>query len=103
VHQIHTGLHDEIGRIDLGTENVQAPAESGVVQVTGDEIDTDSLQWVGGDIGVNVNVFTARLSSDDNLISCDVIDGPLTDVVTAMPVTLRCALIEEGMETELKP
>ena len=56
-----------------------------------------------GDIGVNVNVFTARQSGDLNLISCDFIDGPLDDVIQAMPVALHCTLIEEEIETELKP
>ena len=94
---------DDIGRIDLGTEDVQVPAEPGTVEITGDEVDTDALQWTEGDIGVNVNVFTARLSSDDNLINCDIIDGPLADAMLAAPVMLRCALIEEGMDFEVKP
>ena len=51
---------------------------------------------------VNVNVYSARLSNDDNLISCDFIDGPVSDLTTT-PITLRCALIEEGIEAELKP
>lgn len=57
---------------------------------------------IDGDVMVNVNVYSAWLSSDDNLISCDLVDGPLSDL-TATPVTLRCALIEEDVETELKP
>lgn len=44
-----------------------------------------------------------RLSGPDNLINCDIVEGPLDDV-TAMPaIVLRCALIEEGMEIEVNP
>lgn len=94
---------DDVGRIDLGSKEVQAPAESGIVQVTGDGVDEDKLQWTDGDIGVNVNVFTARVSGDLNLISCDLIDGPLKDIIRAMPVAMNCALIEENIETVLRP
>lgn len=79
------------------------PAKPGTVQMTGGGVDEKRLQWSDGDIGVNVNVFTARLSGDLNLISCDFIDGPLDDVIQAMPVALHCTLIEEEIETELKP
>lgn len=94
---------DEDGRINLGSEDVQAPAEPGIVQVAGDGVDESKLQWTDGEIGVNVNVFTARLSGDLNLISCDLIDGPLETVVEVMPVAMNCSLIDEGIETELRP
>lgn len=94
---------DETGRMDLGNEDVQTPAEPGIVRITGGGVNDDQLQWIDGDIGVNVNVFTARLSGDLNLISCDIIDGPLDNVIQNMPVALHCGLIEEGIETELKP
>ena len=94
---------DEIGRIDLGTKNVQVRAEPGTVHVAGSQVDPEGLRWIDGDIGVNVNVYTARLSSDDNLINCDFIDGPLVDTKAAEPVLLRCALITENMDSELRP
>lgn len=94
---------DDVGRINLGSEEVRVPAEAGAIEVTGSQIDMDALQWVDGDIGVNVNIFTARLSSDDNLINCDVIDGLLAEVITATPVALQCALIEEDKDIQVKP
>lgn len=94
---------DDVGKFDLGTEDVQLPVTPGIVLVTGDQVGEDDLQWIDGDPNVNVNVFTARLSDDHNLIACDFIDGSLDDVIRAMPVALHCALIEEGNETELKP
>lgn len=94
---------NEVGQIDLGGEDVQVPVgASSVVEITGSGIDAGKLQWVAGDVMVNVNAYSARLSGDDNLLACDFIDGPLS-AVTATPVTLHCALIEEGVETEQKP
>lgn len=94
---------NEVGRIDLGNEDVQVPVgASTVVEITGSGIDASKLQWVAGDVMVNVNAYSARLSGDDNLLACDFIDGPLS-AITATPVTLRCALIEEDVETEQKP
>ena len=78
---------------------MQGPAESGTVKITGEKVNADRLQWTEGDVMVNVNVYSARLSSDDNLINCDFIDGPLPAV--SAPVTLHCALIEEDIETML--
>lgn len=94
---------DDTGRFVLGTEDVQAPAAPAIVQITGDQVGENDLEWIDGAPNVNVNVFTARLSGDLNLISCDFIDGPLEDVIQSMPVALQCALIEEEIETELKP
>lgn len=93
---------DDVGQIDLGREEVQVPAEPGPVQVIGSGLDIENLKWIEGEVMVNVNVYSARLSSDDNLISCDLIDGPFSAIKDSI-VTLDCALIEEGKETELKP
>ncbi|WP_127107863.1 hypothetical protein [Pararhodobacter zhoushanensis] len=96
---------DEAGQINLGGDAVEVPAIEGVVEITGRGVLTDMLEWtVAGSIGVNVNVYSARLSSDDNLLSCDFIDGPLADVQTlAMPITLNCGLIEENLDTVALP
>lgn len=96
---------DEIGQINLGSELVETPAADGPVEVTGSGVLPEMLQWArDGSIAVNVNVFTARLSNEDNLISCDIVDGPLADVrAAAMPIPLACSLIEENPETAVKP
>ncbi|WMT91959.1 hypothetical protein [Pelagibacterium sp. H642] len=71
--------------------------------MTGTQVNTDLLEWIEGDIGVNVNVFSGRLSSLDNWLSCDFIDGELVDVRSSSPVHLHCALIDEDREPLLKP
>lgn len=94
---------DDVGRFDLGTETVQVQASPGTAKITGNQVGESDLEWIEGRPNVNVNVFTARISSDDNLISCDFIDGPLDDVIQSMPVALHCTLIEEEVDAEPKP
>ncbi|QDH71512.1 hypothetical protein [Marilutibacter alkalisoli] len=74
---------DDVGQIQLGSEDVEAAA-------------------VAGDVMVDFNVLTARKSGPDNLISCDFIDGKLA-TVTPAPVALHCALIEVRYDTKHKP
>lgn len=94
---------DDVGRFDLGTETVQVPASPGIAKISGNQVGESDLEWIEGRSNVNVSVFTARISGDDNLISCDFIDGPLDDVIQSMPVALHCTLIEEEVDAELKP
>lgn len=93
---------NEIGQIDLGREEVDIPGKPGLARITGAKVEVPRLEWLDGQVMVNVNVFTARKSGPDNLLSCDIIDGPLQKVRSA-PVTLNCGLIEEGLATALKP
>ncbi|WFP78431.1 hypothetical protein [Mesorhizobium sp. WSM4906] len=95
---------NEVGQISLGRqdEQVEVPGTGGHAQISGAKIDRKRLDWLAGPVKVNVNVASARRSSSDNLLACDFIDGPLSDVQKG-PVTLHCALIEEHYDTELKP
>lgn len=94
---------NEVGQIDLGSEQARVPAKPGPVVLSGSKFEAEKMRWVDGDVGVNVNVYTARLSSPDNLISCDFIDGLIANVKASQPVPLRCALISEPVEAKLKP
>lgn len=90
---------DEIGRIPLGIENVEAPGKAGTVRVTGDQVKRSRLAWVKGPVLLNVNVYSARHSGPDNILACDFFDGNLEDAVRK-PVPLHCSLIEESVETK---
>lgn len=93
---------DEVGRVELGHEEVRAPGRSGIVHISGAGLHADRLSWIEGPVEVNVNVYTSRLSSNDNLLACDFIDGDLVTVVRDQPVTLHCGLISEHIETHRK-
>lgn len=91
-----------IGQIDLGQASLPVAGVSGPAHVSGGAVVRERLGWLKGPPMVNVNVFTARRSGPDNLISCDFIDGAV-ERVTAQPITLNCALITEGRDTKVYP
>lgn len=92
---------DEIGRIPLGIENIEAPGKAGSVSVPGTKIKRNRFAWVKGPVLLNVNVYSARHSGPDNILACDFFDGNLEDAVRK-PISLHCSLIEEGIETKHK-
>lgn len=93
---------NEVGQIDLGQERTDLPGEPGKVHVSGGDFDAKRLKWIDGPLYVNVNVFSSRKSGPDNILSCDFIDTDLKNV-TGQPTTLHCSLIEENVQTEVKP
>lgn len=93
---------NEVGQIDLGSERLEIPGRTGKAHITGTGLNSGRLRLISGPVKVNVNIYSARKSSTDNLLACDFIDGELANVMKA-PVILRCGLITERPETVLKP
>lgn len=94
---------DEVGRIDLGDEQLDLPGHAGPAHLTGREVALSHPGWIQGGVKVNVNVYSSRHSSKDNILACDFIDGSLAAVIKAEPVTLHCGLITENPKTEVRP
>lgn len=93
---------DEMGQIQLGDEELEfAPADDTIL-ITGTTVPPAKLALIEGGAKVNVNVFSGRKSSEDNLISCDFIDGPVGEL-TAAPTEINCGLITEDPVTMMKP
>ncbi len=92
---------DEIGRIPLGIENIESSGKAGTVIVPGTKIKRNRIAWVKGPVLLNVNVYSARHSGPDNILTCDFFDGNLEDAVRK-PIALHCSLIVEGAETKHK-
>lgn len=92
---------DEIGRIDLGRDEIEVPGKPGTVLVPGKKIKRSRLAWVKGPILLSVNIYSARHSGPDNILACDFFDGNLDDAIRK-PMSLHCSLIEEGAETKHK-
>lgn len=89
---------DQMGQINLGYDRVTVAGTSGTVRVPGTGLRRAALVWVQGPVLLNVNVYTARQSSPDNLLSCDFFDGELQHAVQS-PMTLHCGLITENPKT----
>lgn len=92
------GRANEIGMIDLGVENVEVVGAEGLVRVTGTKIDLKRLDWIKGPVMLNVNLFSGRHASADNILACDFFDGKLSSAVRKTP-ELHCSLIEEQEKT----
>jgi hypothetical protein len=93
------GHANEIGMINLGVENIEVIGAEGLVRVTGTKIDIRRLDWIKGPVMLNVNVYSGRHASENNILACDFFDGSLSSAVRKTPV-LHCSLIEEGEKTE---
>ncbi|MBS1800262.1 MAG: hypothetical protein JSS95_10585 [Acidobacteria bacterium] len=93
------GRANEIGMIDLGVESVEVVGAEGLVRVTGTKIDIKRLDWIKGPVMLNVNLFSGRHASADNILACDFFDGKLSSAVRKTP-QLHCSLIEEQEKTE---
>ena len=92
------GHANEVGMINLGVENVEVVGAEGRVRVTGTKIDIKRLDWIKGPVMLNVNLFSGRHASEDNILACDFFDGKLSSAVRKTP-ELHCSLIEEQEKT----
>jgi hypothetical protein len=93
---------NEMGTLDLASETNALPGVAGRVHVSGKGISAKNLGMIKGSAMVNVSVYSARKASADNILNCDFIDAAVQRVTRA-PVTLKCSLIEEGLETNARP
>ena len=89
---------DEIGQIGFGpTRRIGVSGKAGRYHVPGEALDPKRLAWLDGPVLVNVNIASARLSGPDNLLSCEIIDMPLSQAARTAN-TLHCGLIEGDPE-----
>lgn len=84
---------NEVGSVDLFSSQIGLP-QTGKAQFRNLSVSASKLnQLVSPDYNVNVNVFSGRHSSQDNLLSCDFFDGEISKIQPS--ITLKCGLIGE--------
>ena len=83
---------NEIGTIFLQSEDLTLQAGPAKL-VLGANIGNAPLDQVTQPM-MNVNVFSARWTSEDNLIDCGFLDAPMADLAAA-PQEIHCRLIGE--------
>ncbi len=93
---------DDMGYIQLGEQEIELQPLDAPVAISDAPVPPAKLALLTGKPLVNVNVFSGRRSSEDNLISCDFIDGPVEDL-RAVPTEIYCGLITEDPATMMKP
>lgn len=93
---------NDIGMIDLGSDTIEMKGLPGPVHITTEHVSGERLGWIEGPVNVNVNLFSSRKSSEDNVLNCDFVDGQV-ELAAKAPITLHCSLIEEGIEVNAYP
>jgi hypothetical protein len=79
--------------VDLGEEVATIDPVNQGVSLTGKVVNTMLLPDVEGPVKANVNIYTARMSGPDNLISCPLVDAAIVEL-KSQEVSVSCALIE---------
>lgn len=87
--------------ISLGSDDMQVLSSQNEVTLPVDGLVLPKPGEVEGAITVNVNVFSARLASDDNILNCDFFEGAL-ERLRRTGAELHCSLITENEETHFK-
>jgi hypothetical protein len=82
----------EDGLLGLGSEDVILPAAGGRATITGNKVKRDRIGWVER-FDVLVNVYSARRSSQDNLLDCGIFEDSVAKAHAA-PIHISCKLIE---------
>ena len=86
---------DQVGRIDLGREEVTRSTAQTRFRFTGRVVRRERVALTAGAVAVNVNIYSARRSSDDNLLGCTIFEGPVREA-RSQSVILRCKLLSEN-------
>lgn len=87
------GIDEHGMEIPLGHDDVEVAPQSALVKAPGTGFDAKYLSSVKGEPEVLVNVYSARKTHENNLISCGIYQGPVA-MAQKKPVDIQCDLIE---------
>jgi hypothetical protein len=82
---------NEMDQIYLGAEQITILPENRTVSI-GAGLGGSALVMTDAP-NVNVNVYSARFTDEDNLLNCSIIDGPVADYIGTTQ-TINCTLIK---------
>lgn len=87
------GIDKEMEEVGLGGDDVEVMPENAVVKAPGTGFDATYIKSVKGEPEVLVNVYSARKTHENNLLSCGIYQGPVT-MAQKKPVDIQCDLID---------
>ena len=87
------GVNPEGMEVGLGSSQIEVAPETAVVKVTGEGFDATYMTSVKGEPEVLVNVYSARKTHENNLLSCGIYQGPVP-MAQKKPVDIQCDLID---------
>lgn len=86
------GVDDHGMEVGLGSDEVEVAPQNAVVTTPGSGFDPTHIASIKGEPEVLVNVYSARKSHADNLLSCGIYQGPVK-MAQQKPVEIQCDLI----------
>jgi hypothetical protein len=93
---------DAMGQIPLGEDFLEVAPRSATVTVPAASFDPAQLPNVEGAPQVLVNVYSARKTHEDNLLSCGIYEGPVA-MAQKQAVDIQCDLIYDENGDPLPP
>ena len=87
---------NQVGQIDLGREQHEL-SRPGMAQFTGTSFHASAPGVLNGPPKVNINVYSGRKSSPDNLLDCDIFQDKIV-LANKAPIKIHCKLINEQPE-----
>ena len=84
---------NQVGQVDIGKAQIELNG-AGRAAFDGSAVLRERLPSTEGDLQLNVNVFSGRRSSEDNLLDCGFFQDAV-QVAAAQPVRIACQLIAE--------
>lgn len=87
------GIDKEMEEVGLGGDDVEVMPENAVVKAPGTGFDATYIKSVKGEPEVLVNVYSARKTHENNLLSCGIYQGPVT-MAQKKPVDIQCDLVD---------
>ncbi len=94
------GVITHEGEVGLGAITEQQFEVDAVASVPETRFKAANLRKMQGSAELLLNVVSARLSSGDNLLSCDIYEGP-PPPKAGLTVSLQCGLITEQPKTKI--
>lgn len=88
------GIDNGMGQVYLGETELEIPGADGRAHFDGKGVQTSRLRYIEGEPQLNLNVYSGRRSSEDNLLDCDFFEDAVR-VAHAAPLKIHCKLIGE--------
>lgn len=95
------GIDEHGEQILLGSDEVEVDPVNAVVKAPGTGFDATHIASVKGEPEVLVNVYSARKTHEDNLLSCGIYQGPVAMAQKKAP-PIECDLIETPADVAIE-
>ncbi len=93
VSETAPGVDDHGMDVGLGGDMIEIDPANALVTTPGTGFDATNIASIKGEPEVLVNIYSARRTHADNILSCGIYQGPVK-MAQEKPVDIRCDLIE---------